>query len=289
MMSDRAPISSIDTPHSAAEQLLDDGLLKRSQQVESRLRREREKIGYRSGLGAAARFDFGGQVMPFHPAQDCGFESAKAEVQCVALHARQRELYRARIAVGRKLIDDGAARIAESQEFRDLVVGFAGCVVARFSEQSIGEALADFEHMRMAAADDERERGVFNVGAGLQNHRVDVAFDMVDGDERQIAGKAQGLGVGDADQERANQAGACGDGDGGEIVEAHAGFFEAEANHGDNGAQVFARSQLRDHAAVFAVRGQLGRNHRRAHRGSIFHDGRSGFIARGFNSQNLHG
>ena len=43
---------------------------------------------------------------------------------------------------------------------------------------------------------------------------VDVAFEVVDGDEGFVEAEGEGLGVGDADQQRAGQAGALGDGDG---------------------------------------------------------------------------
>ena len=109
-------------------------------------------------MRAAARVDFGGKIVGFHPAQHGGFESAEAEVERVAFHAREREFDGARIAVGRELIDDGAAGIAEAEQLRDFVVSFACRVVARFAEKTVGEALADFEQVGVAAADDQRER-----------------------------------------------------------------------------------------------------------------------------------
>ena len=48
---------------------------------------------------------------------------------------------------------------------------------------------------------------------------MDMAFDMVDTNERQIAGQAERLRVGDADQQRAYQAGTLGDCDGDQVLE----------------------------------------------------------------------
>ena len=48
--------------------------------------------------------------------------------------------------------------------------------------------------------------------------------------------------------------GAFGDSDGSQIVEDSVGLFERQAHDGHNGAQVLARSQLGNHAAVFSVR-----------------------------------
>ncbi len=119
-----------------------------------------------------------------------------------------------------------------------------------------------------------------------------MAFDVVHGDERQIAGrhfvsKAERFGVSDADQQRTNQTGTFGDGDGGEIVETGAGLFESQAHHGHDSAQVLARGELGNDAAVFCVR-DLGRHHGRENCGSVCHHSRGGFIARSFDTQDFH-
>ena len=67
----------------------------------------------------------------------------------------------------------------------------------------------------MAAADNQRKRGILDARAGFENHGVNVPFDVVDRDQRQIAGEAKRLGVGDADEQRSDQARAFGNGDGG--------------------------------------------------------------------------
>jgi hypothetical protein len=46
---------------------------------------------------------------------------------------------------------------------------------------------------------------------------VDVAFEVVDGDERLVERRRRGLGEGDADEQGAGEAGAFGDGDGVEV------------------------------------------------------------------------
>ena len=115
-------------------------------------------------------------------------------------------LTRVRIAMGRELIDDGAAGIAEAEQFCDFVVSFASRIVARFAEQAIPETFTDFEQVRVAAADDQRQRGIFDARASFQNHGMNMAFDMVHGDERQVASEAERFGIRDADQQRADQA-----------------------------------------------------------------------------------
>ena len=167
----RARADFLDADGGAAQQFFDDGVLKGSEQIERGLRSEREKILSRGALRASAGFDLSAEVVVFHPAKHGGFQAAETEIERVAFHAREREFDGVRIAMRRELIDDGAAGIAEAQKFRHFVVSFAGRVVARFAEQPISEALADFEQVRMAAADDQRERGVFDASRQLREPR----------------------------------------------------------------------------------------------------------------------
>src|SRR4051812_12995995 len=109
----------------------------------------------------------------------------------------------------------------------------------------------------MAAADDQGEGGQLD-GFRLHDDGVDVAFDVVDGDEGDAGGEAERLGVGDADEEGAHEAGADGDGDGGEVGEAGGGAVEGFADDGDDGAEVLAAGELGDDSTVAAVRVHLG-------------------------------
>ena len=66
--------------------------------------------------------------------------------------------------------------------------------------------------MGVASADDERERGKLHWI--LAGDGVDVSFDVVHGDEGKVVHHRERLRVGDPDQERPDQAGSLGDGDG---------------------------------------------------------------------------
>ncbi len=80
------------------------------------------------------------------------------------------------------MIDDGSARIAEAEKLSHFIVSFAGCIVARFTKQPVNEAFEDFKQVRMAAADDQRKRGILDARTSLENHGMNVAFDVVDRD-----------------------------------------------------------------------------------------------------------
>ncbi len=90
---------------------------------------------------------------------------------------------------------------------------------------------------------------------------VDVALEVVDGDERLAECVGESLGVTDADEQRAGEAGAFGDGDGVELRHGDTGFAEGGIDDGDDGAEVFARGELGDDASVGGVDGDLRGDH----------------------------
>lgn len=264
-------------------------MLKRGEQIERGLWRERKKIMSRSADRAAAGFDFGSEIMLFNPTQYGGLQSAEAEVELVAFHVGEGELDRMRIAVRRELIDDGPAGIAEAQKLRDFVVGLTSRVVAGFAQQTISETVADFKQMRVAAADHEREGRIFNARARFENHCVNVTFDVIDSDERQVAGKTERLGVGDTNEQGTDEAGSLGDGDGGEVVQIRIRLLQGAAHNRNNRAEVLARGEFGNDAAVFAVGGELRCHHRGKNDGAIFDYGCRGFVAGCFDAKDLHG
>src|SRR3981189_3450135 len=134
----------------------------------------------------------------------------------------------ARVAVRGEGVDPGAARIAEAEEFCDLIVGFAGGVVDCATYVAVGPGvfgsllLCEIQ-MGMAAGDYEGQDREFHGGfaalAGFHQDSVDVAFEVVDGDQRLIEAEGEGFGVGDTDQQCACEAGAFGDGNGVQVGE----------------------------------------------------------------------
>ena len=56
----------------------------------------------------------------------------------------------------------------------------------------------------MAAADHQRERGKTHVGV-FEQDGVNMTFDMIHRDRGEVAGEAERLGIGDADQQGADQ------------------------------------------------------------------------------------
>jgi len=114
---------------------------------------------------------------------------------------------------------------------------------------------------------------------------VDVAFEMVNGDERDVLREGEGLGIGDADQERSGEAGTAGDGDGIEIVEGNICLGKGGADDWDDGAEMLAAGQFGNHSAVAGVGGDLRGDNRAESAGAALNDGGSGLVAGGFDGE----
>ena len=126
------------------------------------------------------------------------------------------------------------------------------------------------------------------VAPRFQNNGVDVPLNMVDSDEGHAAGEAQRLGIGQPDEQGADEARPHGDGDGREVLEAGGRAKQGFAHDGNDGAQVLARCQFGDHTAVLAVRRDLRGHDAGQHGVSARYHKSSFFIARGFDAEDTH-
>ena len=107
--------------------------------------------------------------------------------------------------------------------------------------------------MGVAAADDQGDQGAGIGERDVHEDRVDVAFEVVDGDEWEVGAEGQGLGEADADEQGSGEARAFGDGYGVELRVGEAGALHGLADDRDDGAEVLAGGEFRDDSAVVAV------------------------------------
>jgi poly(A) polymerase len=150
--------------------------------------------------------------------------------------------------------------------------------------------------MRVTAGDNEREEWEFHGGfaalARFHQDGVNVAFEVVDGDQRLVEAEAEGLGVGDADQQRACQARAFGDGDGVEVGEGDwmagrsAGAGHSFANDGNDVAEMFAGGELGHDAAVVGVERHLRGYDVRERGGAGTNNSGGSLVAGAFDAEN---
>ena len=111
---------------------------------------------------------------------------------------------------------------------------------------------------------------------------------MVDADDRLAERVAQRLGGLDADEQRAHQARAGGDGDAVEVGELDAGLGGRATQDRHDGGDVLARRHLGHDAAVLRVHLDLRRHDVGTDPASVLDDRRGSFVAGGFDSENEH-
>ena len=98
--------------------------------------------------------------------------------------------------------------------------------------------------------------------------------------------QGESFAVGDADEERADEAGALSDGDGVEIGERDFRLLERFADDRDDLAEMFAGGELGDDAAVFAMDVDLRGDDAGENAAAVGDDGCGGFVAGRFDAEN---
>ncbi len=207
------------------------------------------------------------------------------------------ETNRVRIAVGGEFVDHRTAGISEGEEAGDFIVGFAGGVIAGATDAGVGKLagaigglVLHFVNHGVAAGNDQADGGKFGAaiagGAGFEKDGVDVAGEMVHGDERLAQREGESFSVSDADEQSADQAGTLGDGDGIEVLQSDAGLLDGFADDRDDLAEMFAGGEFRDDSAVFSVNFDLGRDDAGENAFAVGDDGGGGFVAGRFDPKN---
>ena len=145
------------------------------------------------------------------------------------------------------------------------------------AERLEAAVVGDAGEQRVAAAGDQaQERRLDRVGREVVGGHV--AVQVVDGRERQPAGGGERLGGGDADEQRADQAGALGHGDRLDVVQRRARLLQRVVDDHVDQLEVVARGVL-GHDAAEAVVDPLGGDDAGADLAVAGHDGGAGVVA----------
>ena len=112
---------------------------------------------------------------------------------------------------------------------------------------------------------------------------MDVAFQMVDRDQRLLQGKGESFCVTDPHQQSSGETGTLSYGDRIDRIVGMAGFGERLANHWHNRPQMFARSQFGDDSSIRLMSRDLGCDHVGDQLLARAHHGGRGFITGAFN------
>src|SRR5665213_2730475 len=115
--------------------------------------------------------------------------------------------------------------------------------------------------MGVTTGDNEREQrefhGSFGALAGFHQDGVDVAFEMIDADQRLVEAEAKSFGIRDANEQRPGKPRAFRDGDGVEIGIGDARLQHGFADHRHDVAEMLAGGQLGDDATIVGVERHL--------------------------------
>lgn len=283
-----------------ADEVVDDGTLKRCNQVKRLLIAQRcdlIKGGLRDVCERCATSVNGVlQGVRLDVAQDARLDAAEGEVEGRPFRGAAIDFYEAEwdcagITEGAERIEPRTAGIAQAEQLSDLVIGFAGGVVDGATDVAIVPCallLVGQVEVRVASADDECELLLGGL-CGLHQNGVDVAFKMIDGQQRFAQSVAVGLGKGDADEQGSGQTGAAGDGDCVQVVRGDASLCERVTHNGNDVAQMFAAGKLWHHAAIECMHLHLRRDDVAEHLRAVAYDSCGGFVAGTFNAEDEAG
>jgi hypothetical protein len=107
--------------------------------------------------------------------------------------------HRGWVSVSGQGIDPGTTRVAETQQLRDLVEGFPGCIVECRPNVAVAPLLDEIE-MGMAAGNDQGQRTSLAQLTVRHQDGMNVPLQVVDGQEWFVEGKGQRLGVSNSNQ-----------------------------------------------------------------------------------------
>ena len=124
--------------------------------------------------------------------------------------------------------------------------------------------------------------------ASFQENGLDVAFEMIYADQRFVVGQREGFAVGDADEQRADQAGAAGDGDGVDILERSLACERASRTTGTIWRSVRGR-RVRERRRRISVDVNLRGDDGGEDFAAVDDDGGGGFVAGGFDAEDARG
>ena len=137
-----------------------------------------------------------------HVVDDGGLESGEGEGVALGQHrAGEGEHV---LAAGGQPVQDRSAGVPEAQEAGDLVVGLPDGVVDGLAEELVTSRLGAAGQHAMAARHQECELGEPHLGV-RQVDAGQVALQVVDAHHRDAPAQGQGLGGGDADEQRTDQ------------------------------------------------------------------------------------
>lgn len=198
--------------------------------------------------------------------EDSRLQSGKREIEIVGIEHRAGEFFRQSENIGRGMFrterirtlgDSWAARVGEAEELGNFIEGFAGGIILRLAEHLILEVILHQHQLRMSAGNDECEQGKSQFRIFTKQVGIDMAFEMLDADERFLPDESERLGGTDADEERGHEPRPLGHGDEIDIRRCQMGTGHRFLDDRNNVLDVFARSKIGHDAAPYGMERRL--------------------------------
>jgi Fe-S cluster assembly protein SufD len=216
------------------------------------------------------------------------FNTGKRHVERVAGRAVTGKRDRFGVARARETIDLGAAGKRQPEEARGFIECFARGIVARFRDDAKIRRIVDGDDLRVTARDQEREKRVRRLDAGVDERRENMAVKMIDGVERFARRICDRFCRCDADDETADEPRSRRHRDAVEIGERNVRAFERVLHGRAQKREMLAARDLRNDAAEFRVKRVLIRRDVGECGLAVADDGRRRVVARRFDSQKQH-
>ena len=228
---------------------------------------------------------------------DGGFQAAEGEIEGIVGNGGRGKAERIdgsltlqREPLGRQTVHGRAAGVGKSHDPSHLVEGLPAGVVPGSADLREGVPVRHVVQGRVPSGNHQRQIRRLHVRM-LHIGRGHVTPDVVHRNQRDPQGGGQGLGEADPHQKGSDQTGGKGHGRRVHVGEGHAGLLHRLSCDARNGLAVGAAGDLRDHAAVEGMDGNLGRDNIGEHlKASVFradHGGRR-FVAGALHGKDDH-
>jgi hypothetical protein len=189
---------------------------------------------------------------PAHGDDDRRLEPAEAEIEAGPIEHGSRELEHAKAPMLGEGRECGPARISEAEQLRRLVEGLARGVILGLPQDPVAPYALDVDQEGMSSGYLQRhEREVRR--ARLEGGRQQVAFQVVDPDDRHAPGIAERAPEASTDQQRPDEARSRRIGNAVNGLRLDARLGQGRLDHRQEALDVLARGELRHHPAVAAV------------------------------------
>ena len=140
----------------------------------------------------------------------------------------------------------------------------------------------------MAAGDDERDRGMRNRFFTLEIDGADMAFEVVDRDERYASGVSDRFRERHSDDKRADEPRSLGHGESVDVRKPERCVFERAIDDRSDRLQMLPGRELGYDAAKGSVNVVLRCDHVRENATTVFDDGRRSLVARALDAEKEH-